>query len=68
MINHYEYPLADTHKNDTVTADPIIDKIKNKKTEVEADFFESFDGSLVTLSNMVKNETRELIKEGKIKQ
>ena len=68
MINHYEYPLADTHKNDTVTADRIIDKIKNKKTEVEADFFESFDGSLVTLSNMVKNETRELIKEGKIKQ
>ena len=68
LINHYEYPLADTHKNDTVTADRIIDKIKNKKTEVEADFFESFDGSLVTLSNMVKNETRELIKEGKIKQ
>ena len=31
LINHYENPLADTHENDTVTADRIIDKMKDKK-------------------------------------
>ena len=43
-------------------------KPKKTKNEIEADFFERFDPSFVTLSNMVRNETRNLVKERKIKQ
>ena len=39
-----------------------------KKAEVEADFFESFDTYFANLSNMIKNEAWNLVKEGKVKQ
>ena len=60
LIDHDGNPLTDMHENDTVMADPIIDKITTK-AEVEADLFESFDVSLVTLSSIVKNEVWNLV-------
>ena len=60
LIDHDGNRLTDMHENDTVMADPIIDKITTK-AEVEADLFESFDVSLVTLSSIVKNEVWNLV-------
>ena len=31
LINYYGNPLTDTHENDTVTVDPLIDKIRKQK-------------------------------------
>ena len=31
LINYYGNPLTETHGNETITADPIIDKIKKQK-------------------------------------
>ena len=64
LINYSGNHLTDTHEKDTNAA--IIDEIKTK-AEVEADFFESFDASFAKLSNMIKNEAWNLVKEGKIK-
>lgn len=60
LIDHDGNPLTDMHENDTVMADPIIDKITTK-AEVDADLFESFDVSFVTLSSIVKNEVWNLV-------
>ena len=60
--------LSQARMKTTLTGEAIIHKIKKKNAEIEVDFFESFDASSLILSNMVKNEARNLVKEGKIKQ
>ena len=59
--------LRDTHENETVMVDYMVDKIKTK-SQVKVHFFESIDASFINLSNMVKNEALNIVKDRKIKQ
>ena len=67
LVRHYGQPITDKHAGHTTTADPIING-SAAEAEAESDFFESFDSAFELLSTKLKDEARNLVRAGKLKQ